>query len=231
MWHVPSHGASGAAVPTESNGCVRRVDLLRGEAFFDVAHDSRRSFRVFSGRTIGRAVGTQFDVRESGEGVVMLVAEGRVEVSAPQFKGNAAKVEVPAGQGIWLPSSSTAGSVRSLDDKDEAEALAWLQQSAVFAGVPLSEVIQHFNGYDRRKFGIDDQSTRDVRPGGTFSLRETEDFARALTALVSGWCEIARRPVRHFVFVVPPGHHPLRLVTTGRKPRYLPDSTSVAMAS
>ena len=59
----------------------RHVELIRGQAFFEVAHDTTRPFLVSSGSTEVRAVGTQFDVRADGSNLVRVVlAEGRVAV-------------------------------------------------------------------------------------------------------------------------------------------------------
>ncbi|HEY0799567.1 MAG TPA: FecR domain-containing protein, partial [Steroidobacteraceae bacterium] len=44
---------------------MRNVELIRGEASFEVAHDAARPFIVAAGATAVRAVGTKFDVRRS----------------------------------------------------------------------------------------------------------------------------------------------------------------------
>lgn len=47
---------------------VRRVELRRGQAFFDVAHDRAHPFIVVAGDTVVRAIGTRFDVRRDDDG-------------------------------------------------------------------------------------------------------------------------------------------------------------------
>jgi len=58
----------------------RRVDLIDGQALFQVAKDKQRPFIVYSGDAAVRAVGTQFDVYRRNSGTTVTVLEGRVAV-------------------------------------------------------------------------------------------------------------------------------------------------------
>jgi transmembrane sensor len=58
----------------------RRVELLEGQALFQVAKDKNRPFIVNSGDATVRAVGTQFDVYRRTSGTTVTVIEGRVAV-------------------------------------------------------------------------------------------------------------------------------------------------------
>src|ERR1700690_3318238 len=58
----------------------RRVELLDGQALFQVAKDKNRPFIVASGEATVRAVGTQFDVYRKDSGTTVTVLEGRVAV-------------------------------------------------------------------------------------------------------------------------------------------------------
>jgi transmembrane sensor len=58
---------------------ARRVELIAGEALFDVAPDSSRPFIVTAGGTEIQAIGTSFNVyRQSDDTVAVTVLEGRV---------------------------------------------------------------------------------------------------------------------------------------------------------
>ncbi|MBP5856544.1 FecR family protein [Marivibrio halodurans] len=61
----------------------RQVDLLAGEAYFDVVSDPGRPFRVAAGTVRARVLGTRFDVWRGEEGTAVSVAEGRVRVENP----------------------------------------------------------------------------------------------------------------------------------------------------
>jgi transmembrane sensor len=64
----------------EFTSAERHVELLEGQALFQVAKDKRRPFIVQSGAASIRAVGTQFDVYRKSSGTTVTVLEGRVAV-------------------------------------------------------------------------------------------------------------------------------------------------------
>lgn len=60
----------------------RRVELAKGEAFFEVHHDPARAFTVDAGAALVRDIGTGFDVARRGERGSVSVDHGQVEVLA-----------------------------------------------------------------------------------------------------------------------------------------------------
>jgi len=58
----------------------REVDLLRGQALFNVAHDATRPFIVYTAGSQVRAIGTQFDVYQKPAETKVSVIEGTVAV-------------------------------------------------------------------------------------------------------------------------------------------------------
>ncbi|HEX5458741.1 MAG TPA: FecR domain-containing protein [Steroidobacteraceae bacterium] len=86
--------ADGSTVELDSHSRVRirytesrrDVDLLEGQALFQVAHNAARPFIVHSGITSVRDVGTQFDVYRKPTGTVVTVVEGRVSVRASTLR-------------------------------------------------------------------------------------------------------------------------------------------------
>ena len=74
----------------------RRVELLDGQALFQVAKDKNRPFIVASGEATVRAVGTQFDVYRKDSGTTVTVLEGRVAVySTAHAVSNSGSAEPP----------------------------------------------------------------------------------------------------------------------------------------
>ena len=62
---------------------TRRVELIEGEALFDVARDEQRPFIVTAGATEVRVLGTSFNVyKQSDLEATVSVLEGRVTVRA-----------------------------------------------------------------------------------------------------------------------------------------------------
>jgi len=75
------NGDTALNVRFAANG-ERRVELARGEAFFEVRHDPARPFTVDSGAALVRDIGTGFDVARRGERGSVSVDHGEVEVLA-----------------------------------------------------------------------------------------------------------------------------------------------------
>jgi transmembrane sensor len=95
----------------------RRVELLDGQALFQVAKDKNRPFIVASGEATVRAVGTQFDVYRKPNGTTVTVLEGRVAVYSTVYVESAAPT----------PASAPTPNVRSphVPGHSAAEPLAW----------------------------------------------------------------------------------------------------------
>jgi transmembrane sensor len=169
---------------------IRRIDLLEGQALFDVARDSARPFVVHSGNTRVRAVGTQFDVNRKATGMVVTVLEGKVEVSSakpkivnPDAPGAAREpsldeaVYVSAGHQVAV----NAYEVQRRPQADVAAATAWKQHQVVVNAAPLSEVTEEFNRYSERKLIAEDRATEKLLLSGVFTT-DPEFLLRYLRA-------------------------------------------------
>src|SRR5262249_55442924 len=69
-----------SAIHADFTGRERRVTLVRGEAYFDVAKDPTRPFIVTARSRNVIAVGTAFDVRLQDRQVKVTLVEGKVRV-------------------------------------------------------------------------------------------------------------------------------------------------------
>jgi transmembrane sensor len=82
----------------------RRVELLNGQALFQVAKDKARPFIVHCGDATVRAVGTQFDVYRKDSGTTITVLEGRVAVYSSARTDQAGGASEPiASESIAAP--------------------------------------------------------------------------------------------------------------------------------
>jgi len=152
----------------------RDVDLLEGQALFQVAKDPARPFVVRSDSTHVRAVGTQFDVYRKVSGTTVTVVEGRVAVSPAA----ADAIQVSAGdQVVVMPSK-----VMRPDHADVAAATAWTRRELVFESTPLAEVAQEFNRYNARQLIVSDASLSDFHVTGVFSSTDPASLLRFLRA-------------------------------------------------
>jgi transmembrane sensor len=118
---------------------------LQGEAFFQVAKNTDRPFRIQTSEGVVTVLGTSFNVRAyPGEGFEeVTVEEGKVS-----FKPNALAEKVVLGARQKATFLLTDQSLVADWDKDEL-AMAWKTGVFRFRGMPLKEVLdwseRHFN--------------------------------------------------------------------------------------
>jgi len=163
---------------------LRIVELVRGEASFDVTHDTARPFIVAAGDTAVRAVGTKFDVRRLDGAVEVTVDEGKVAVGDPsvlEHKVDFLAMSIPqlsAGQSAV----ANAGGVhlKELPKREMARKLAWQNQMLVFDGDTLSDVVAQFNRYNSRQLVIADPSLATLQIGGYFRPTNLDAFVNVL---------------------------------------------------
>jgi transmembrane sensor len=156
----------------------RRVDLERGEAFFEVAKDPNRPFVVRVGDQRVIAVGTKFSVRREPNHVRVIVTEGRVRVQDSEPHHPAEVALVSAGGVAVAGVAGVLVQDKSLSDAEEG--LSWRQGIVVFRETLLSDAVAEFNRYNSRQIYIEDPALGSMRIGGHFRTRNAEGFVRLL---------------------------------------------------
>jgi transmembrane sensor len=168
----------------------RGVELIDGQALFQVTQDKSRSFIVQSGATQVRAVGTQFDVYRKASSTTVTVLEGRVSVlqqngppsavlpstSAPLPSG---PTMVKAGEQLTI---STDKRMTAPRQADVAATTAWTQRRLVFDGSRLGDVVEDFNRYNRRPLIVEDPELQEFHISGVYSSTDPTSLVRFLRA-------------------------------------------------
>jgi transmembrane sensor len=127
---------SKVSFPIAFDGKSRDV-TLRGAAYFDIAHDAERPFRVHAGGAVARDVGTQFGVWAYPDGPVrVVVSSGRVSLSAATGS-EAPMVLLDAG----MTGESGPSGVRVVPGVDVSDALAWKDGRLKFTNAKLGDVL------------------------------------------------------------------------------------------
>jgi transmembrane sensor len=172
----------------------RLVDLIAGEAFFRVTSNPRYPFLVRGGDFVVRDVGTEFDINREVTRTVVTVLEGRIELSAAndghaqipiqalagghsERPGVSQPIMLSAGQSVVVGSDGT-GSVRR--GADVAEAAAWRRHELNFDSLPLVDVVQEFNRYNRRQLVIVSPRLDALEISGVYSSTDPGSFLRFL---------------------------------------------------
>lgn len=137
---VHLNGQTGIAVNfTES---TRSIELLYGEAFFEVASDRNRPFQVTSHHVTATAIGTAFNVRQLDNQVQTTLTEGRLKVTTVLSNSNQSKeAQLKVGQSVTVTGSgqinSSSGHKLYLPD--------WKRKIIRLDDTPLSEVLERLN--------------------------------------------------------------------------------------
>ncbi len=163
---------------------ARSLKLERGQARFDVAHDTSRPFTVHAGDRTVVATGTAFNVDLLGREVLVTLIEGHVVVKAdratPTFKRTMPmrpSVALQAGQQM-LSSDRAAPRVSAADLRGVT---AWERGQLVFDDEPLSEAVMRVNRYASHEIVVD-PSAASVRVSGAFDAGNTASFIDAMTS-------------------------------------------------
>jgi transmembrane sensor len=159
----------------------RRIELDKGEAMFEVAHDAARPFVVIAGDTRIQAIGTVFTVRRTRDDVVVTLIKGKVAVShqRPGARGpSAAPVVLRPGEKLTEP---LAGPMRVEPESVEA-ATAWRRGQTVFRETPLGSAVTELNRYGGPRIVIDDPRVAALPISGVFTTNAA-DFAEAVATL------------------------------------------------
>jgi transmembrane sensor len=160
------------------NETERRVDLERGEAFFEVAKDPSRPFIVRIGDQRVIAVGTKFSVRREPNHVRVIVTEGRVRVEHSESHEPADVALISAGGVAVAGVAGVLVQDKSLSDAEER--LSWRQGIVIFRETLLSDAVAEFNRYNTRQIYIEDSALGSLRIGGHFRTNNAEGFVRLL---------------------------------------------------
>lgn len=145
----------------------RKVELLRGEALFDVQPDKSRPFAVEAGEAHVLVTGTQFNVRRDADCVTVAVREGAVQVSSgPWWRREHAMLS--AGQIV----RASRQSLEPLPQEKVEAITAWQQGRIVFRDVPLSTVATELSRYLDKPLRVADSQIAKLRISGTLSIEE-----------------------------------------------------------
>ena len=192
----------------------RRIDLVDGQAHFDVAKNKQRPFDVYTTYGLVRAVGTAFSVSLlSRQDIKVIVDEGKVELAklspVPPTVEKAANeniksdaitvspaVPVQAATFVSLEKGQAASfdsqvyTVRDLPEEELTRQLAWSQGLLVFDNEPLKDVIAEVGRYTDVRIEIIDSALADLEVGGRFRVGRLDAL---LEALVVGFGVEVRR--------------------------------------
>jgi transmembrane sensor len=173
----------------------RSVELIQGEALFDVARNKTLPFVVSAGDTNVRAVGTSFTVRRlEAAPVQVLVREGVVEVFKPAT--DAEPVRIAANSMAEVPQNETAIAARPIPLAQLRRQLAWQKGQIAFEGETLAEAAVEFARYSDTRIVIEDPALAREEIAGLFKATDPVGFAQTIAISLNAHARIGEGEVR-----------------------------------
>lgn len=167
--------APGAAMAFDMDGKSRSFRLLRGEAFFEVARDPLRSFRVIAGGGEVTVLGTAFEVGLRNDHATVSVRRGLVQVAYPTGSPPV-RERLRPGETIelrWV-GASRRGKIRP------DRIAAWLHGKAIVNDRPLGEIIDELRPWYRGLIIAQGTGLQQRRVTGIYDLRDPDAALAAL---------------------------------------------------
>ena len=161
-----------SALSTHFTETERRVELYRGEGFFDVSHDPARAFLVDAGGGTTRALGTKFDVKFVDDLVTVAVSEHAVQVQGGGFSNLRLEEgwQVSYGRdGLGQPTEASLDTVE-----------AWRSDRIIFQDVPLRRVLAELERYRRGRIILMDSSVGAIPVTAIFETARTESALQTI---------------------------------------------------
>lgn len=153
---------------------ARRIDLLDGEALFDVAHNPARPFRVHAHGTMTEALGTSFNIYLKGDSTEVAVLEGKISLSR---LSDAASTLLTVGEKASVASSGDIQAVK-IANPDTID--VWRTRQLIFENTTLGEIVREFNRYNQMQIRIENIKGPEPRFSGVFNVNNPEIFLSTL---------------------------------------------------
>jgi transmembrane sensor len=158
----------------------RTIILDKGEAYFQVAHESKRPFAVVAGDRRVTDLGTKFLVRRDPSRFEVTLVEGLARFE--QTSGGTQFQSTLLVPGDVAVASADTFIVTKKPAKALASELGWRRGLLIFDHTTLADVAAEFNRYNREKLVIADSVAAHCEIFGTFQANNVALFARVARA-------------------------------------------------
>jgi transmembrane sensor len=166
-----------------------RVIWLEGHAFFAVARQRGRPFRVRTRAGDAVALGTRFDVATHESGLRLAVLDGRVALSAGPGRDG---IEVAAGQAAGLTNGHPTPATPIAD---RASVVAWMGRFLAFQSTPLSRVRDEIERMYGVRVVVSDSALLRETVSASFTDEPFEQTVGVVCAVIGGRCAISNSGV------------------------------------
>ncbi|SCZ74556.1 MULTISPECIES: FecR family protein [unclassified Pseudomonas] len=158
----------------------RLIELVEGEALFNVEHDTDRPFVVAAGAGKVTVTGTRFDVRRDERQTRVAVEQGRVKVQGRDAATDDFIALTP-GQGTHVDEHGKVAQAYAVNP----EALtAWRSGKLVFNNASLAEVVAEVSRYREQPLRVASAAVGELRLTSVFKSDDTQALLKALPSIL-----------------------------------------------
>lgn len=167
----------GSAIAIAYGPAQRRVKLLQGRAWFDVAHNNERPFAVTASDVRVTVTGTAFDVDLEADAVGVTLERGSVRVSWPTTSGENSRQMTPGDRLRIARGDHTVASARI----PEGSIASWRHGRLLADGITVADAAQQLDRHYTGRIVITSEALARHRVTGVYDL---DDPVRALKMIV-----------------------------------------------
>lgn len=150
-------------------GKARKVQLSKGEIFFDVKEDRKHPFVIESGKSKITVLGTSFHVRREGIHTEVIVASGSVKVD---YMGQ----ELILKPNQMVTVSDTSNQKIEVDTVPDQLYRYYVHQEFVFENTPLPRVFEVLGKAYGKQFIIEDPQAKTLQYTATFEQQNLAEI-------------------------------------------------------
>jgi transmembrane sensor len=179
---------SGTVIKVRLRREARKLELIRGQARFDVAHDVTRPFSVRARDQTVVATGTSFNVDLLGPKVLVTLIEGRVSVVTDKggdlpfvVRPAAKRLQISLEPGQQLVSTTASNTAPKIEMVSLDKSTAWESGQLVFENEPLSAVAERISRYTSHPIVVSDPRAAGLRISGVFNSGDVDTFIDTVT--------------------------------------------------
>jgi len=166
---------TGSKVKVNISPWRRDLELLQGEAFFQVKHDSERPFRVRAGHGLITDIGTAFEVYRHPDKVLVAVQEGVVDVKTLEQR------RLTANQQLAYTNN---GDFIVVQEQPVASLTAWRHGQLVFHARRLDDVLAEMARYHNKQIRLEDSKLAALRISGAFPSDRLDSMLNAVARIL-----------------------------------------------
>ncbi|CCQ89637.1 putative Anti-FecI sigma factor, FecR [Nitrospina gracilis 3/211] len=179
-----AHLNTATAMNVRYENGMRHIQLLKGEALFDVRRDASRPFRVTSGNGVVEVLGTRFGVSHSKENLKVTVLSGEVVVYASSQSSlpvaeNPRALHLTAGESVDFMEGVPTQAVRKVNVH---AALPWTRGRIVIDEMPFADAIAKLDAYFPGRVLILREHAAQQPVSGLFHVDQAESAILALAS-------------------------------------------------